>query len=298
MNKIVAIITSFNPNLEILKFLLKAIEHQVAHIVIVDNGTSKKEIRVIKQFIPDNCILIENEYNFGVSEAINRGVLEAKKLCASYLVVFDQDSRPAQDMIEQLLSVMMHNKKKGKKVAAAGPKYTDVKGYETTPFTRLDGRRLKKITCSDYETVFVGHLITSGCFIAMDALDDVGYMDPGLFIDYVDTEWCLRATNKGYMLLGVGAAKMQHDLGDDVVEFCGRTIPVHSALRNYYLIRNGIWMLWHPLVSGNWKLMNMIRLLKIYIILSLFIGPRFRNWRMMTIGIWHGIIGKMGKYKE
>ena len=298
MNKIVAIVTSFNPDLDLLNLLLQAIEHQVAHIVVVDNGSPEKDVQIIKQFIPDNGIFIEKGYNSGVSEAINLGVLEAKRLCASYLVIFDQDSRPAQDMIEQLLLVMLHSKEEGLKVAAAGPKYTDVKGYETAPFTKLDGRRLKHIACSDYETVFVDHLISSGCFISMDAMDDIGSMEPELFVDYVDTEWCLRAAHKGYMLLGVGAAKMQHDLGDDVVKVFGRTIPVHSSLRNYYLVRNGVWLLWHPQASGDWKFMNVIRLLKIYVILSLFIGARFRNWKLMSIGIWHGITGKMGKYSD
>lgn len=298
MTIIVAIVTSFNPNLEALKNLLESIEHQVKNIVVVDNGSPEKSIQIIKNFIPDNTTLIEKGHNSGVSEAINTGVVEAKTLRASHLVLFDQDSVPAGDMIEHLMASMAHKKGEGIKLAGCGPQYTDVKGYQTNAFTKLVGRRLKEIECSDHETVFVDHLITSGCLISMDAMDDVGPMEQQLFIDYVDIEWCHRATNKGYMLLGVGAAKMQHDLGEDVVNFFGRTILLHSALRYYYLIRNGVWMLKHPVASRDWKVMNAIRLLKIYVTLSLFVGTRFSNWKMMTKGLCDAFCGRMGRYRD
>jgi rhamnosyltransferase len=32
-------------------------------------------------------------------------------------------------------------------------------------------------------------LIASGCLISLDVIKNVGYMDEGLFIDYVDVEW-------------------------------------------------------------------------------------------------------------
>ena len=102
----------------------------------------------------------------------------------------------------------------------------------------------------------VDHLSSSGCLIAMDALAEVGGMEDRLFIDYVDTEWCLRAIYKGYSLFGVGSACMQHDLGDAFVNLFSRTVPVHSSLRYYYLIRNGLWLLRQPWVSSAWKIMD------------------------------------------
>jgi rhamnosyltransferase len=44
--------------------------------------------------------------------------------------------------------------------------------------------------------------------------------------------------------------------------------------------------------------MDIHRLLLIYIIYSLFVTPRFKNWKMMTLGLWHGLIGKMGKLEQ
>jgi rhamnosyltransferase len=43
-------------------------------------------------------------------------------------------------------------------------------------------------------------------------LDVVGGMNDSLFIDYVDIEWCLRAKNLGYEILGCYRALMNHYL--------------------------------------------------------------------------------------
>lgn len=296
MNNLVAIIVTFNPDTEVLNTLLKALESQVAHIVIVDNGSTVETVGIIRRMITADGTIIEKGFNSGISEAINTGLIEANKLCASHVVFFDQDSLPASNMVEQLLAVMSQKSDMGIKVAAVGPKYSDIKGDHASPFVKLVGQKLTRVPCGDNETVAVDALITSGSLISMDALGDVGNMEQKLFIDYVDTEWCLRATNKGYSLFGVGAAKMQHDLGDEFAHIFGRTIPVHSALRNYYLIRNGVWMLSHPAVPWAWKAMDFIRLVQIYIVLSLFVGTKLNNWKMMTKGLWHAVSGRMGKY--
>ncbi|MFX8766500.1 glycosyltransferase family 2 protein, partial [Acinetobacter baumannii] len=41
-------------------------------------------------------------------------------------------------------------------------------------------------------------LISSGSLISVEALKAVGLMRDYYFIDYVDTEWCLRAEYLGY----------------------------------------------------------------------------------------------------
>lgn len=297
-NIISAIIVTFNPDTEVLKTLIKSLAPQVNHIFIIDNGSSKNTVDFIRAILPPNGLLIDKGYNSGISEAINTGILEANKHHSSYVVCFDQDSLPAADMIAQLLSAIKRKIDDGIKVAAVGANYSDIKGDSLSPFVRLVGHKFQRIDCTDSEIVEVDHLITSGCLFTMSALVDIGYMEPKLFIDYVDTEWCLRAINKDYLLFGIGAAKMQHDLGDYFVKVFGRTIPVHSPLRNYYLVRNGVWLLLQPWVSLNWKTMHFIRLIKIYIVLSLLVGKKFENWRMMTKGIVHVIKGKMGRYHK
>jgi len=294
---VTAIIVTYHPEMVVLGALLDSVGSQVDHIIVIDNGSSRISGELIQQYLPANGTFISKGYNSGMAEAINTGLSEARKLAASHVVLFDQDSLPDPDMVENLFSVMSIKEETGYKVAAVGPRYSDVKGQQASPFVKLDGMRLRRVDCNEDEVVAVDHLITSGCLISMAALANVGDMEECLFIDYVDTEWCLRALHKGYSLFGVGSARMKHDLGDEIVKLFGRTIPVHSSLRYYYLIRNGIWLLRQPWVSSAWRVMDFRRLFLIYLICSLFVGSKFENWKIMTIGIWDGMAGKMGRYE-
>jgi rhamnosyltransferase len=294
MISISAIIVTFNPCTAILSNLLFAISPQVAKVVVVDNGSSESVIKLTQEVLPNNGILIKKGFNSGIATAFNLGILEAEKNSSTHVILFDQDSLPDTNMVQELIQVIISNDR----VAAVGPKYSDVKGSHASPFVKLEGFSLKRINCNSNNTVKVDHLISSGCLISMDSLKEVGVMEDKLFVDYVDTEWCLRAIHKGYSLFGVGSAHMQHDLGDEFVYLFGRTLPVHSPLRHYYLIRNGIWLLRQPWVSNKWRIIDTRRLFLIYIVYSLFVGKKFQNWKMMSLGIWHGLSGRMGCYDK
>ena len=228
---VTAIIVTYHPEMVVLGALLDSVGSQVDHIIVIDNGSSRISGELIQQYLPANGTFISKGYNSGMAEAINTGLSEARKLAASHVVLFDQDSLPDPDMVENLFSVMSIKEETGYKVAAVGPRYSDVKGQQASPFVKLDGMRLRRVDCNEDEVVAVDHLISSGCLISMEALKEVGGMEESLFIDYVDTEWCLRAIYQGYALFGVCSAHMQHDLGDGFVDLFGRTITVRSSLR-------------------------------------------------------------------
>ncbi|WP_417385605.1 glycosyltransferase family 2 protein [Gimesia sp.] len=296
VESVASIIVTFNPDFEVLKRLLNAIASQVSHVFIVDNSPEISTQKEVQESVPPNGSCITMGGNFGIAEAINHGITTADKMNFSHVVFFDQDSLPSPDLINTLINAMNTEIRAGKKVAAVGPNYQDVKGSHSSPFVKLIGGRLCRIACAKDEVVSVDHLITSGCLVSMASLNEIGLMEEKLFIDYVDTEWCLRAISKGYEIIGVGNAQMQHDLGNNFVQLFGRTIPVHSSLRYYYLIRNGIWLLKQKWVSGSWKLMDARRLFLMYVVYSFFIGRRVENWKMLSLGIWHAMIGKMGKF--
>jgi len=130
----------------------------------------------------------------------------------------------------------------------------------------------------------------------MDALDEIGLMREDLFIDYVDIEWGLRASAKGYHLLGVCAAKMEHQLGEDPLQLFGKKFPCRSPLRHYYLFRNGVRLYCETLAPLNWKIVDGFRLLLKYGTYALFAKPRHHHFFMMTKGILHGLLGRMGKF--
>jgi len=298
MDTVVSIIVTYHPDYETLGQLFDAIMPQVSHVIVVDNSDNEAYHSDISQMLPANGSMIRQGYNSGIATAFNTGVAEAKILNASHVILFDQDSLPAPDMVECLLNTMNQVIESGQQVAAVGPNYIDVKGQKSSPFVKMKGFRLCRVECAENEIVTVDHLISSGSLISMNALNEIGLMEDELFIDYVDTEWCLRAIHKGYQIYGVGSARMNHDLGDEYAHLFGRAIPVHHPLRYYYTVRNGIWLIQQSWVSLSWKVMDFRRLFLIYLVFSFFVGKRLLNMKMLTLGIWHALIGKMGKYGE
>ena len=134
--------------------------------------------------------------------------------------------------------------------------------------------------------------------IAMNALDDIGTMNDQLFIDYVDTEWCIRAKRRGYQLYGAGSATMSHTIGNDAARLFGVKMPIHSPFRYYYMLRNATWLLRQPWVSTPWRIALLRRMLLTFITFSLFVGNRLDNINMMTLGLWHGIASRMGRLEK
>lgn len=289
---VVAVVVTYQPKIEVLEQLLDALVPQVASVVVVDNGSypglaawnSERDTRAVE-------LLLLGE-NRGIAAAQNVGIEWARNRGAGFVLLMDQDSIPAPDMVEKLLITVSEQPS----AAAAGPRYLDKRQDNPPPFIRVRGLRLVRCACATEESVVaVDYLIASGCLIPMSVLDKVGGMRNDFFIDYVDIEWGLRARQQGFQSYGVCSAHMQHSLGDHPIKFFNKKIPLHSPLRHYYHFRNAVLLYKEPWVPFNWKLVDGWRLCLKYVFYSLFAQPRRAHWRMMSAGVWHGLVGKSGK---
>jgi rhamnosyltransferase len=296
LNKIVAVVVTYHPELGVLFALLDTLAEQVNSVVIVDNGSDNSLPALLRARAKAGEHVIPLNSNRGVAAAQNTGIIWARQQGADYIILFDQDSGPAPDMIERLHEVAVKKTTEGIPLAAVGPRYLDERQDNPPPFIKVKGLKVERQPCSCPDAVAeVDYLIASGCLMPMTALDKVGGMREEFFIDYVDIEWGLRAKHFGLQSFGACAAAMRHDLGDEPIAFLGRKIPLHSPLRHYYHFRNAVWMYrqtWPPL---QWKIADGLRLLLKYGFYTLFAKPRLRHLKMMSLGIWHGLTGKMGR---
>ena len=291
-----AIIVTYNPDRTELTKLLSAVASQVRVILVVDNGSKDNVSSMVSASGVPNCHCYCLGSNFGVAEAFNHGIHKAYSFATTHVVLFDQDSLPAPNMVERLYDSYKMMVDKGIKVAAVGPRYNDPRSGNPPPFIRLKGLRLHRADCTGLGSVPVDYLVSSGCLIDMQSIKEIGLMQTSLFIDYVDVEWGLRASIKGYQSFGICDAYMQHHLGEMPLTLFGRNIPVHSPLRHYYHFRNAVWLYRQSWVPLAWKLVDGYRLICKYIVYSLFTEQRFTHLTMMTRGLWHGLTGKMGVY--
>jgi rhamnosyltransferase len=297
----VAIVVTFNPEIETLKRLCKSLSGQVQAIVVVDNGSHNfsEFSGLLHTFCAAGCTVLPQLTNLGIAKAQNIGIETARSFGASYVALFDQDSEPLPQMIQQLHNAILLKQLQGFRVACVGPNYVDDRRPTPPPFIRFEGLKLVRATCNELDSIVpVDYLIASGTLVPLSSLHEVGLFREDLFIDYVDIEWGLRAKTLGFSSFGVCAARMRHSLGEQPLEIFGRKYPLHSPLRHYYHFRNAVLLYRDARFPSNWKVVDCWRLILKYGAYSLFASPRFQHFRMMTLGIYHGLIDKAGPLEK
>lgn len=293
---VIAVIVTYQPDLSVLGKLLALVCPQVKSVVVVDNGSNGDVEQWLQGHFAGRVNIITLSYNYGIAYAQNRGIDWARQQGAEAVLLLDQDSEPQSDMVAVMVRARQSLVAAGHLVACLGPCYVDERQDNPPPFIRMRGLRLEHCPCLTTSAIVpVDYLISSGCLIPMSVLDQVGAMRENLFIDYVDIEWGMRAQHFGFQSFGVCGARMKHSLGSAPIEFFGKKIPLHSPLRHYYHFRNALLLCREPWLTRNWKVANTWRLVLKYIFYGMFASPRLQQWQMMSLGVWHGIIGRTGK---
>lgn len=298
--RVYAIVVTFQPDLPRFKQLLTACLPQVAHLVVVDNGSDDQVLASVQTWAGhDGFSVIGIGENVGVAAAQNRGVIWARAQGCSHVLMLDQDSIPSSGMVQKLLAALDETRASGVPVAATGPRLIDRRTGASTPFVRIG---LLGVTRHEYRDensslIPTDFLISSGMLIPLEILDRVGLPEEDLFIDNVDLEWCFRARSMGLSLYGVYDAVMEHSVGDHVVQLGSYVIHLHAPLRQYYIMRNRIVLYQRSYSPWGWIIQDFVRMLFKLMAFSLFFPPRRQNIAMMLKGIKDGLTGKMGKFR-
>lgn len=293
---IVAIVVTYHPDLSRLARLLDLLVPQVGQTVVVDNASEADLAVWFLQRQDSQIHFVRLDENVGIGAAQNVGIYHARKAGADYVLLSDQDSLPESHLVETLATIAEEKKKEGELIAAIGPTFFDERLSKSSRFLRTKAFVSRKQTRAAGEVVAVDHLIASGMLIPIAAIDRVGGMLEDLFVDYVDTEWSLRAEHRhGLVSYATFATALGHELGETPVRFAGGTFATHSPLRHYYLFRNSVWLWRQSWVPLGWKIARMPALILRLGFYVVFARPVVAQWRMIGLGIWHGLIGHTGK---
>ncbi|HGL4256617.1 glycosyltransferase family 2 protein [Burkholderia dolosa] len=262
------------------------------HCVVVDNTEQRQLPSALG--LDSGVHYIANGSNLGIATALNQGIDFVRAIGCDCALLFDQDSQPAEHLFVELPAALSRQLEMGRKVAVVGPAYEDARLGGVAPFVRFSFPSLERVPAVGDQLLAVDFLITSGSCINLRAWDDVGPMDESLFIDFVDVEWCVRARRAGFAVLGVPSLRLSHELGGEPVKVLGRCYPSHSAMRHYYLFRNAVALSKRGYMPWSWKGNELLKMPARLVIYGLWLKPRREHLRMALLGVWHGLIGRMG----
>jgi rhamnosyltransferase len=297
LSEVCAVVVAYHPSHAQLDALIGSLKGQVGRVVVVDN-TDRLEGRWhpapgLEHFVH----LIRLDDNLGVGCAQNVGARSAVAGGARYVLLLDQDSLPTPGMLDQLLrGLLLTQVNDVYPPLVAGPVLVDQVTSERSDFLPSDD----VACCSDSSLSVVATRLTvaSGMLIDVRAFDLVGYMREDYFIDWIDIEWVMRLHQMGYFSVGVRGAELKHNEGEvlrSIWFIPNKKIPYHQPFRNYYRVRNQLFIFRDLAVPFSYKLRRVLGLIKYLIYFSFFADRRLARLRFMLLGFWHGLLDRRGR---
>jgi rhamnosyltransferase len=236
IKKVSCVLVTYNPTIRQLEETIYSIAGQVSYIIIVDNGSTTFSFKDI-----DNLVIISLRKNYGIAYAQNYGIELAKQQNVDFVLLSDQDTIYPCEFVLKMMDVYEKCKRK-ECIGAITPIFYD-KNKKTESLISIT--KFKAIVPDKMKIYYISHAISSGSLIPMASLKIIGGMCDELFIDYVDFEWCGRALKYGYKIISVPDVLIEHALGDEMKKICNKKIALRNRVRYYYILRNGIYIIFH-----------------------------------------------------
>lgn len=288
------VMVSFNPSLEGIKHSIESVLANHVKLVLVDNGSNNQQ--AIADFIVplDGIILIPLSENAGIAFAQNRGIEYALEHGADFIWLSDQDTIYQHDFAPRMVKAF---DKAGDKIAAIAPSFYDTNRGDVQPIVCLTPFTSKRLPEAGLNQV--SHMIASGMFIPSSIMKLVGFKQESLFIDWVDIEWCWRATNQYKLKLYVtGDVEINHTLGDTNVAFLGKKVILRSPFRHYFMIRNAVYLALYSSVTVFPIRLELLAKAIIWTVLfPLLANNKVEQLNATFKGLFHGLVNKLGPKK-
>ena len=294
MKKIHAVIVSFNPELTQLNNVVNSIIHQVDHLWIIDNFSNLPiESWITKFNFKDKLNFFIMPKNLGLGAALNFGIKKALSSDAGLILLLDQDSCPLPDMVSHLLTSFMRLSSSGENIALVAPSYSYSHNDQFSKFITFGWLgHSKQSPKKNEDTIPADFAISSGSLINANTFNKIGFFDDNLFIDHLDTDWCMRATYEGFKIYGVPNARMIHSIGINHKKYWflrWRNISFHHPYRYYFIIRNGL-LLQRKIYSPiKWRICELFRIFRTIIFYSLIGNQRLKRIYWIFWGFVDGI---------
>jgi len=259
---------------------------QVADIVIVDNASDEQSFKNVQAGLGSSgADVIRNSANLGIAAALNQGLQWAHSKGYQWVLLLDQDTVPALDLVPTLIRAFNDFPDKNQ-LAMLG-----------------SNRVLNRVPNKKYSTNgwwgITEMVITSGSLLSLDAAGKIGPFREDFFIDCVDFEFCLRARSMGFKIVEILVPRMEHFIGEPkTVRLLWWRIHAynHQPKRSYYLMRNFIVLTREYCLKDPWWLFRMSYAIgRVMLVTVLLEESRIAKLKYILLGLYDGLVGRFAR---
>lgn len=239
MTTLGALIVLFHPDEQQLARVV-AMRGACDQMLVIDNSP-QPDRRAALRLGDAGIALLHHGNRHGIAGAFNCGLSALFEQDVDAVALFDQDSTAPVEYF----SVMRHRCEllEGR-AFLIGPRIFDESDQRYLPELATSGLAVERLTVrADAALQRCAFLISSGCVISRDAFAHLGRFDEALFIDHVDTEYCLRALLRNVPVYVVPSLVLLHRIGSRRRHQFGPfelTTMNHAGFRRYYSARNAM----------------------------------------------------------
>lgn len=274
---------------------LEAAAGERTRVVVVDNGSVDGSPAAVRERFPW-VEVIETGENLGFTGGNNVGIRHALDRGADYVLLLNNDTEVDPSFVSEMLAVA----RKSPGIGFVSPKiyffeprdliwFAGARFSTRTGYGRVRGYRETDRGQYDKEVE-----IARPCGCALLATrrlcEEVGLLDPGIFLYGDEVEWMLRARKKGYAAWYAPKAKVWHKVSASV----GSEDHPNTF---YYCVRNTLYLL-RAHASYRFPPLNWIR---DFVVAGVFLlallrsrAPKGKGLRAIRDGIADSLRGVMG----
>lgn len=217
---------------------LQKVNYSNLKILIVDNGSTGDDVKILRNKFGQSVQIIENKVNRGFTIGCNIGITYALRNGADYVLLLNNDTIVDPDFLTHLVNIA----EKEKEIGILGPMimYYDKPGIIDSLGAKLNywigtfrvlGKGAKD--CGQFDEIqdvdFVGG---AAMLIKKKVFDEIGFLYPPFFANWEETDFCVRARRHGFRIIAVPHAKIWHKVA--------RSLSLYDERRAYLILRNAI----------------------------------------------------------
>lgn len=282
------VVVCYRPDVVQVLGLCASLVADHAKVILVDNSESPSLDRAQ---LPQNCSLIPLGSNTGIAHAQNVGIEAAIASGANIVAFFDQDSKIEPGFLSTLIFPLNRGSPE-----IVSPLYFDDVSNQELPSIKVSKRGISTAVHrgDDMQPYLVDVVISSGTAATKEVFSVAGVLDESFFIDYVDTEWCLRCRSKSIPIRVVPAAIMHHRIGSKCINLGIATILVHNQERCYYQLRNCFLLFRKKHIPFLFSVKQLVSVFASRMLLLLFVNDRLTYIKAYVSAFHDGVRGITG----